>query len=85
MKISVTICTFNGVKFLREQLASISTQTHLPSEMVFYDDGSGDATVSRSPLLVTLRGSTRAEASSFAWNHQTFVVPRQSRGLLKEN
>lgn len=44
MKISVALCTYNGTNFLREQLASIATQTLLPAELVVCDDGSEDAT-----------------------------------------
>lgn len=46
MRISVALCTYNGDKFLKEQLASIAAQTRLPNEMVICDDGSRDATVS---------------------------------------
>lgn len=46
MKISVALCTYNGAKFLREQLASIAAQTQPPAEMVICDDGSEDATIS---------------------------------------
>lgn len=45
MKISVALCTYNGSKFLREQLLSIAAQTLLPAEMVICDDGSVDTTV----------------------------------------
>lgn len=45
LRVSVALCTYNGAKFLREQLASISAQTLPPSEMVICDDGSCDATV----------------------------------------
>ena len=43
--ISVAMCTFNGERYLGEQLESIAAQTRLPSEMVVRDDGSTDATV----------------------------------------
>jgi glycosyltransferase involved in cell wall biosynthesis len=43
-RISVAICTCNGVRYLVEQLASISAQTQLPDEVVFCDDKSEDAT-----------------------------------------
>lgn len=45
LRISVAMCTYNGEKYLREQLASIAAQTHLPDELVICDDGSSDATV----------------------------------------
>ena len=43
-QISVAMCTYNGEKFLREQLGSIASQTLLPSELVICDDGSTDST-----------------------------------------
>ena len=44
MKISVAMCTYNGVRHLGEQLASIAGQTRPPDELVVCDDCSGDAT-----------------------------------------
>ncbi|MES2219513.1 MAG: glycosyltransferase family 2 protein [Acidobacteriota bacterium] len=44
LSISVALCTYNGGKYLPEQLASIAAQTRLPEEMVVCDDGSTDAT-----------------------------------------
>jgi glycosyltransferase involved in cell wall biosynthesis len=44
MKISVAMCTYNGARYLREQLDSIATQTRPPEELVVCDDGSSDAT-----------------------------------------
>lgn len=43
-QISVAMCTYNGEKFLGEQLESIAAQTLLPSEVVIRDDGSSDLT-----------------------------------------
>lgn len=45
MKISIAMATYNGARFLREQLDSIATQTLLPYELVICDDGSTDATL----------------------------------------
>lgn len=45
MKISIAMATYNGAKFLREQLDSFSAQTRLPDELVVCDDGSKDATL----------------------------------------
>jgi len=44
-KFSVAMCTYNGTRFVREQLASIASQTRLPDELVVCDDRSTDATV----------------------------------------
>ncbi|KQS95219.1 glycosyltransferase [Chryseobacterium sp. Leaf394] len=45
MKISVAICTYNGEKYLAEQLDSILSQTVKADEIVICDDGSKDGTV----------------------------------------
>lgn len=38
----VAMCVYNGARYLREQLESISAQTELPASMVVLDDGSTD-------------------------------------------
>lgn len=43
-RISVAMCTFNGGRYLQEQLASIASQTRLPCELVVCDDHSADDT-----------------------------------------
>jgi hypothetical protein len=45
MDVSVAMATYNGERYLAEQLASITAQTLLPSELVVSDDGSTDATL----------------------------------------
>ena len=45
MTISVAMCTYNGTRFIAEQLDSIASQTRLPDELVVCDDRSTDATV----------------------------------------
>lgn len=42
--VSVAMCTYNGARFLQQQLDSIVTQSRLPDEMVVCDDQSTDAT-----------------------------------------
>jgi Glycosyl transferase family 2 len=44
VKLSVALCTYNGARFLPEQLRSISEQTRPPDELVICDDQSRDAT-----------------------------------------
>lgn len=39
------MCTYNGEKYLTEQLQSIAAQTRLPSELVICDDRSTDSTI----------------------------------------
>lgn len=43
-KISIAMATYNGERYLAEQLASFASQTLLPDELVVCDDGSSDAT-----------------------------------------
>ncbi|HEV2884050.1 MAG TPA: glycosyltransferase family 2 protein [Pyrinomonadaceae bacterium] len=72
LRLSVALCTFNGEKYLPEQLASISSQLRLPDELVVCDDASTDSTrsiiedfVSSAPFPVRThfndrnRGTTR--------------------------
>lgn len=44
-RISIALCTFNGGRFVAQQLASLATQTVLPDEVVVADDGSSDDTL----------------------------------------
>lgn len=43
--VSVILCTYNGERFLREQVDSILGQTYPIMELLIQDDGSTDATV----------------------------------------
>jgi len=45
VKISVVVCTYNGERFLAEQLQSILDQTHPPDDIIISDDGSRDSTL----------------------------------------
>lgn len=45
MQVSVAMCTYNGAKYLDEQLASIAGQEMLPDELVICDDVSTDGTL----------------------------------------
>jgi glycosyltransferase involved in cell wall biosynthesis len=75
--ISVALCTYNGARYLAEQLESLAAQTRRPDELVIGDDRSSDATVeqvrafaARSPFPVHLSvneqnlGSTRNFAAT---------------------
>ncbi len=44
MKTSVVMATYNGSRFIYEQLDSIINQTVLPDEIIISDDGSTDST-----------------------------------------
>lgn len=43
--VSVVICTYNGEKFIIEQLNSILSQTYPISEIIIQDDKSKDGTM----------------------------------------
>lgn len=45
MKLSVAMCTYNGEKYIKEQLESILNQTMTIDEIVICDDGSSDKTI----------------------------------------
>lgn len=45
MKVSIALCTYNGEKFLINQLESFLRQTRLPDEIVVCDDRSTDASI----------------------------------------
>ena len=44
-RISIAMGTYNGARYIREQLDSLAAQTLLPCELVVTDDGSADATL----------------------------------------
>jgi len=55
------MCTYNGARFLPEQLESVAAQTSLPDELVICDDRSTDESVEihkvvfdRAPFAVRL-------------------------------
>jgi glycosyltransferase involved in cell wall biosynthesis len=43
--LSIAMCTYNGARYLQEQLDSIAVQTQLPNELVVCDDRSSDSTI----------------------------------------
>ncbi len=66
MKISIALCTYNGEKYLAEQLESLLAQTRPPDEIVVCDDCSIDSTVgiiesfaARASFPVRLRRNSR--------------------------
>jgi len=51
-RISIALCTWNGEKYLEEQLRSILAQTRLPDELVLGDDASSDGTLALAHRLL---------------------------------
>ncbi len=73
-KISIALCTFNGDKFLREQLESIASQTRLPDKLYVSDDGSSDDTIaivrdfassSAFPVVLSVNGHNLGSTKNF--------------------
>ena len=44
LSLSIALATYNGERYISEQLRSITCQTRLPDELVISDDASSDAT-----------------------------------------
>lgn len=45
MKVSIALATYNGSRFLKEQLNTLASQTLSPFELIVSDDGSNDQTL----------------------------------------
>lgn len=45
MRIAIALATYNGARFLNEQLASLTRQSRSPDHVVISDDGSSDETI----------------------------------------
>ena len=60
--VSVAMCTYQGERFLAEQLATIAGQTRPPDELVICDDGSTDRTLQ---IVEDFRGSAGFEVRLF--------------------
>ena len=45
MNISIALTTYNGSKYIKDQLDSIARQTLMPMEIIIFDDASIDDTV----------------------------------------
>lgn len=56
--ISVALCTYNGARYIREQIESILNQTMKVDEIVVCDDGSTDETLS---IIESLREKTSVD------------------------
>jgi glycosyltransferase involved in cell wall biosynthesis len=71
LRISVAMCTYNGSRFLLEQLESLSSQKRLPDELVICDDRSVDETLEiarafalRAPFPVLIKQNENNIGSS---------------------
>lgn len=73
-RISIALCTYNGEKYLKDQLDSIAFQTRLPDELVVCDDRSRDRTAEiveafasavRFPVSLTVNERTLGSSKNF--------------------
>ena len=71
VSVAVVICTYNGEKFLREQLQSILEQTRPPDEIIISDDGSSDSTLD---IVDEIRASATSNNSQ-RWRVLTRETP----------
>lgn len=55
-KISIAICTYNGEKYIVDQLSSILNQTRLPDEIILCDDNSKDNTINKASQILKYSG-----------------------------
>lgn len=74
MRVSVALATYDGGRYLGEQLASLLAQTRLPDELVVGDDGSSDDTLALLedfaahapfPVLITCNPANLGHAANF--------------------
>ena len=66
VSVSVAMATFNGSRYIRQQLDSLAAQIHLPSELVISDDGSTDET-----LNLVREFSKKAPFPVFVYRNET--------------
>ena len=73
-RVAILLCTYNGSRFLEEQLASIAAQVHSNWTLVASDDGSTDATLAilkawgmtlPTPRLAVVQGPARGFVANF--------------------
>lgn len=74
-RLSVAMCTYNGARYLEEQLDSIAKQTRQPDELVVCDDRSIDSTVdiieafaswAAFPVRLTINETNLGSTKNFA-------------------
>jgi glycosyltransferase involved in cell wall biosynthesis len=76
VKVAVVVCTYNGERFLAEQLQSILDQTHPPDNITVSDDGSSDSTLD----VVAEFSSRDSGAKKPQWTVQSRKKPLGAAG-----
>lgn len=80
--VSIALCTYNGEKYIAEQLRSIAAQTRKPEELVINDDQSTDSTVNVAAAVCREAGL----AASIEVNEERLGVDANfSRALGRTN
>ncbi len=78
--VSVALCTYNGERYVTEQLESIAAQSLPATEVLVFDDASTDATVDRvREFIANYDGPTRFSLEST--DRAGGVVPNFERAL----
>ena len=77
-RISVAMCTYNGERFLAQQLVSIAQQSRPPDELVVCDDGSTDRTVA---MIREFAVSVRYPVRVFENEHNLGVAANFERAI----
>ena len=71
VRVSVVVCTYNGERYLRDQLQSILDQTMPPDEIIVSDDGSTDSTLE----IIEEFASSNGVAQTPVWRVATRTKP----------
>ena len=71
VRVSVVVCTYNGEKYLRDQVQSILHQSRLPDEIIISDDGSTDSTLE----IIEEFASSRSGSRTPEWRVETRTEP----------
>lgn len=63
IRISVVMTTYNGEKYVEDQLISLTNQTRLPDEIIIFDDCSTDRTVHIVQKFIEMHSNVRLKLS----------------------
>lgn len=78
MKVSVALCTYNGEKYVREQILSIASQSQSVDEVVICDDGSVDSTIQ---IIESLQPECSFPIRLFLNEHSLGVVSNFAKAI----
>lgn len=80
VSVSVAMCTYNGERYLREQIDSVLSQSYRPSEIIVCDDGSTD----RTPEILERYATRYPELMRVLYNVETLGVERNFEQAITE-